>query len=118
MKRTFILLTGIFFALSGSAQSDSTRNESDTIRVGGMIIIKNKKDGRNGDDKNDHDEVKVKRNKHHKPSNVSTNWGIVDLGVNQFRDNTNYAQSIAQGYLAAGANEDWFDLRNGKSINV
>ena len=40
------------------------------------------------------------------------------MGVNQFNDNTNYAQAVAQGFLGAGANEDWFDLRNGKSINV
>src|SRR5688500_668286 len=116
MKRTSILLAGICFALSGLAQTDSTKKESDTIRVGNILIIKNKKEGKDEDDKDRHDDdVKVERRKSYKPKNVSTNWGIVDLGVNQFNDNTNYAESVSQGYLAAGANEDWFDLRNGKS---
>ena len=118
MKRTFTILAGICFALSGLAQTDSTKKDSDTIRVGNILIIKNKKDGKNDDDKDRDDDVKVERRKSYKPKNVSTNWGIVDLGISQFQDNTNYAQSIAQGYLGAGANEDWFDLRNGKSINV
>jgi hypothetical protein len=118
MKRTVILLTGICFALSGMTQTDSTTKESDTIRVGNILIIKNKKDGKNDDDDKDRDDVKVQRRKTYKPANISTNWGIVDLGISQFNDNTNYAQSIAQGYLGAGANENWFDLRNGKSINV
>lgn len=119
MKRILILLVGICFALSGMTQTDSTTKESDTIRVGNILIIKNKKDGKSDDDK-DHndDEIKVERRKTYKPSNISTNWGIVDLGISQFNDNTNYIQSISQGYLGTDANEDWFDLRNGKSINV
>ena len=90
---------------------------NDTIKVGNILIIKNKKDGGN-DDGNDHDEVKVEHRKSYKPSNITTNWGIVDLGFNQFNDKTNYAQSVSQGYLGAGANDDWFDLKNGKSVNV
>jgi Outer membrane protein beta-barrel domain len=117
MKRTFILLAGICFALSGMGQTDSTTKESDTIKVGNILIIKNKKDGKNDDDGKD-DEIRVKRRKTYTPSNITTNWCIVDIGISQFNDKTNYTQSIAQGYLAAGANEDWFDLRNGKSINV
>lgn len=113
MKRIIIFLAGICFALSGTAQTDSTKKESDTIRVGNILIIKNKKDEKDRDD-----EVKVQRRKTHKPSNISTNWAIVDLGISQFNDKTNYTQSIAQGYLGAGANRKWFDLRNGKSINV
>jgi hypothetical protein len=118
MKRTFLLLAGICFALTAMTQTDSTTNESDTIRVGNILIIKNKKDGKKDDDKDDHEEVKVERRKSYKPSNITTNWGIVDLGISQFNDETNYTQSIAQGTLAPGANEDWFDLRDGKSINV
>lgn len=118
MKRTFILLAGICFAIGGMAQTDSTKNESDTIRVGNILIIKNKKDGKNEDDKDHDEDVKVERRKNTRRSNISTNWAIVDLGINQFNDKTNYAQSITQGYLPTGANEDWFDLRNGKSINV
>ena len=112
MKRTFILLAGICFALTALAQTDSTEKESDTIRVGNILIIKKK--GDSGKD----EEVEVKRSKTYTPKNITTNWGIIDLGSSQFYDNTNYAESIAQGYLPSGANEDWFDLRNGKSVNV
>jgi hypothetical protein len=117
MKRICIVLTGICFALTSLAQTDSTqKKESDTIRIGNMIIIK---DGKNTDnDDSDDDDVTIKRRRSYKPSNLSTNWWIVDLGISQIHDNTNYAQAIANGYLAAGANEEWFDLRNGKSINV
>ena len=113
MKRTITLLTGICFALSGLAQEDSTKKESDTIKVGNMVIIKKK-----GKNDNDGDTTVSVKRKPYKPSKVSTNWGIVDLGISQFTDKTNYPASIAQGFLGPGANEDWFDLRNGKSINV
>src|SRR5688500_12395501 len=112
MKRICMVLTGICFALTSLAQTDSTEKESDTIRIGNMVIIK---DGKSTDD-SDTDEVTIKRRRSYKPSNLSTNWWIVDLGISQIHDNTNYAQAIANGYLPAGANEDWFDLRNGKSI--
>lgn len=118
MKRKLILLALVCFALSGMAQTDSTKKDSDTIRVGNILIIKNKKDGKTDDGQDRDDEVKVQRRKSYKPSNVSTNWGIVDLGISQFNDQTNYTQSVAQGYLGTGANEDWFNLRDGKSINV
>lgn len=111
MKGTIALLAGICFALTSLAQTDSTKKEGDTIRVGNILIIK-----RGGGEKDD--SLKIVRRKSHQPSNVSTNWWIVDLGVSQFNDKTNYAHAIAQGYLAAGANEDWFNLRNIKSTNV
>ena len=119
MKRNLFLLAGMCFALSGLAQTDSTKKDGDTIRVGNILILKDKKDAKSDDhDDDDDDDVHVHRRKPYKPSKLSTNWGIVDLGISQFNDKTNYAQAISQGDLGAGANEDWFDLRNGKSINV
>ena len=120
MKRNLFLLAGMCFALSGLAQTDSTKKDGDTIRVGNILILKDKKDAKSDDhdDDDDDDDIHVHRRKPYKPSKLSTNWGIVDLGISQFNDKTNYAQAISQGDLGAGANEDWFDLRNGKSINV
>ena len=43
---------------------------------------------------------------------------IVDLGVSQVSDKTNYPQAIANGYLPAGATSDWFDQRTLKSTNI
>ena len=119
MKRTVILLTGLCFALSSLAQTDTTKKstpqEGDTIRIGNITIIK---DGKNDPDNDSDEDVRVERRKKHKPSNLSTNWWIVDLGISQFSDNTNYTHAATTGFLAPGINEESFNLRNGKSINV
>ncbi|MFM9911015.1 MAG: outer membrane beta-barrel protein [Chitinophagaceae bacterium] len=118
MKRIAILLTGICFALTATAQTDTTVTEkSDTIRIGSMIIIK-RGDGKSSGDNN----VTIhSRKKNYKPSNVSTNWFIVDVGINQFDDKTDYTSSSIQNAstgFAPGSDKDWFKLRNGKSLNV
>ena len=42
MKRLFTLALVLFIVMTGFAQADTTRkNEPDTIKVGGMIIIRN-----------------------------------------------------------------------------
>ncbi len=116
MKRIFILMSGICFALSGFAQTDSTGNkkEGDTIKIGNMIIIKK---GR-GDHDGDNDVHIYRRKSYYKPSNVSTNWGIMDLGFANFKDETNYAAAQSQGFLAQGVGQDQLDIRSGKSVNV
>ena len=117
MKRTAILLTGLCFALTSLAQTDTTKKETphegDTIRIGNILIIKD------GNQQNDNDEdVRVERRKNYKPSNLSTNWWIVDLGLSQFNDQTNYTHALSSGYLQPGLSEESFSLRNNKSINV
>jgi hypothetical protein len=116
MKRMFILLTGCCFALMTLAQTDTTgnKNEGDTIRVGGMIIIKKGKT--NGDE---YEEITIHHRKNdYKPSNISTNWFIFDLGFANFKDETDYAKAQSSGFLGAGVGEGQFDLRTGKSVNV
>ncbi len=112
MKRIIILLAGITMAFTSQAQDSTQAEKTDTIKIGNMIIIK--KPG--AKDENSSVDRKYRRT-HYKPTNVSTSWFLFDIGVSQFRDETNYANAIANGYLPAGANEDWFNLRNGKSIN-
>ena len=118
MKRMFLLLTGCCFALAALAQTDTTgkSNQSDTIRVGGMIIIKK---GKSEGERRDHDEVQVhRRRSDYKPSNVSTNWFIFDLGFANYNDQTNYGAAQAQGFVDASVAKDHLDLRTGKSVNV
>lgn len=116
MKQVIILLMGISMSLTGLAQTDSTTTESDTIRVGGMIIIKKEKrtkDGKETEVKTDH------RQKKH--SRVTTNWWIVDLGFANYDDNTNYMSPNIQDPVtgfAPGLDKDDFKLRTGKSVNV
>ena len=107
-------MSGICFALTGFAQTDTTApKQADTIKIGNMIIIK-KKDGSGNTD----EEVHINRRRSSKPSNVSTNWFIVDLGFANFKDETNYAAAQASGFLDQKVGEDQFDLRGGKSVNV
>lgn len=112
MKRILTLLTGIAMTLSVAAQTDSTKKESDTIRIGNMVIIKHD-DGKGGSNETVH----INSRKKKKPENVTTNWWIVDLGINQLDDKTVYGSGAAQAF-APGLTAEDFDLRNGKSINV
>jgi hypothetical protein len=119
MKQVIILLIGISMCLTGLAQTDSTakgnENENDTIRVGGMIIIKKHK----GNNDSTNNEAKTYHRKS-KPSRISTNWWIVDLGFANYNDQTDYKSSAIQGPdgFAPGLGKDQFKLRTGKSVNV
>src|SRR5687767_13131977 len=119
MKRVITLLAVVCFGMSGFAQDSTsvprdtiTKPDNDTIRVGSIIIVRSGKDRNRG-----YYDTTEKRFRYAK-QNITTNWMIVDLGINQVDDNTNYAQAIANGYLPAGANENWFDQRGLKSTNV
>ena len=51
-------------------------------------------------------------------SKVSTNWfGGLDFGFSNFDDKTVYG-STGANTIAPGSTADWFDLNNGKSMNV
>lgn len=112
MKRLTLLLATALVCLTVTAQKGK-----DTIRIGGMIIVKEGKTGSGGDKT-----VKVTRNNAPKKlRNVSTNWGIVDLGFSNYDDKTNYANTGSflinrPGYPAFSKSD--FKLRAGKSINV
>jgi hypothetical protein len=122
MKRQFLLLAALCLAHSGWAQTDSTGKspapapKDDTIRVGSLIIIKDGKTDREDDEYVRNSRRHHERN-HYKPSNISTNWLILDLGFSNFNDKTVYASTSAQQF-APGATADWFHLRTIKSVNV
>ena len=118
MKRIVLALCATGIVMTATAQTDSTKTEqADTIKIGGMIIIKrgDRSDTtiQNSDDNN---EITISNNRK-KRSNVSTNWWIVDLGFANFNDETNYASAATQAF-APGSTRDRFDLRAGKSVNV
>ncbi len=114
MKKLILLLALAIICLNVSAQDEPGKNK-DTIRVGGLIIVKKgKKDG----------DVNIKvggENPKKKKSKFSTNWWIVDLGFSNYTDKTNYANAGSYlvnrpGYPALDKND--LKLRTGKSINV
>ena len=118
MKKLILLLAMAIICLNVSAQEEPAKTDSkDTIRVGGMIIVKKGKGNKGGEFsiKSGHGDVKRKK------SNVSTNWWILDLGFANYNDQTNYANAGSYlvnrpGYPALDKND--FKLKAGKSVNV
>ncbi len=116
MKRIFTLCVLICTSIAGFSQTDTTAGpKSDTIRIGGMIIIRDH-DGKGRRIERDNG-PRIRDRHRDKPSNLSTNWWIFDIGFSNYTDNTDYTSAAAQGY-APGSNKGWFDLKDGKSRNV
>jgi len=120
MKQLFTLMAAAMLCSAANAQNDTTitNKESDTIKIGNMIIVKK---GGGNESKNKHVYIDVERKHRTKPSNISTNWGIVDLGFANYVDKTNWASGGSYLYNRAGApplGENDFNLSTGKSVNV
>lgn len=118
LKQSLGLLLGIVCTTHMFAQ-DTTHIliESDTIRIGSMIIIRK---GGKEQSKDSTTEIKITKRKTRKPSNISTNWFMLDIGFNNLVDRTNYASAAItgpNGYFPNGT-ESMLDLNNGKSVNV
>jgi Outer membrane protein beta-barrel domain len=119
MKRIFTLCMALCTILTGFAQTDTTAKQTpDTIKIGGMIIIREQ--GGNYDSTKKHDRIFriSNRRNNDKPANVSTNWWILDLGFANYVDNTNYPAAISSGFVAPGIGEDQMKARAGKSRSV
>lgn len=117
MRKIYTLLAGLLITVGLMAQvtTDTTSvpaSKNDTIRVGGLIIIKRGK----GTYETADSSVTIIRNR--RRANVNTNWWIVDLGFANVDNKTNYTQAIADNILAPGMNGDNFKLRTSKSVNV
>ncbi len=120
MKKITLGFIGILFALTSMAQTDSIKvqRKNDTIRIGGMIILKR-------GDNNERKRVTVSVSNHYKQknANVSTAGMIVDLGFANWTDKTDYAAATSNGYLlnqqgSADLSANDFKLRTIKSVNV
>lgn len=119
MKRIFTLCIVLCTVLSGFAQNDTTGTkapEGDTIRIGGMIIIR-KPGSKNREIVHDK-EYKMRSRRSDKPSNLSTNWWIVDLGFSNYDDNSNYVTAAASGFTDVAIGKEEMKLKAGKSRNV
>ncbi len=120
MKRIFTLCIAVCTIMTSFAQADTTGKQNpapqnDTIRIGGMIIIR--KAGSKDTTTAYNKEYKIKNRRGDKPSNLSTNWWIFDIGFSNYSDKTIYSSAAAQAY-APGSNSTWFDLKDGKSRNI
>jgi hypothetical protein len=122
MNRVFLLTAGLCFALISKAQTDTTgagkaNAQGDTLKVGNLLIIRNGATDYNTSSLR----IKTRHQRHYyHASNVSTNWGIIDLGLASFNDRTVYTSAPAQQF-APGANKNWFKMRYGmlpKTVDV
>ena len=82
MKQLITLLAAAIICNTATAQADTAKTaKSDTIRIGGMVIVKNGKR-----DKDVNITMGRKNSEKKRNSNVSTNWWIVDVGFNNYDD--------------------------------
>lgn len=114
MKRILLMCMAVCVFTTGFSQEEK-KETTDTIRIGGMIIIR--KPGSKDRKIISHDRQNRIYNRKSKPDNLSTNWWIVDLGFSNYTDNTIYSSAATQDF-APGSIKDWFDLRAGRSKNV
>ena len=125
MKKTLLVWTALLFAGFAMAQTDSTKSKEqkvDTIRIGGMVIIKKRGDNDNNDRKPK--DVNIEWNKRRdRKKNVETYYMVMDFGFANFTDKTNYASADARSYAKtirpgeAPFTSSDFKLRNFKSNN-
>lgn len=119
MKRIFTLCIALCTIVTAFAQNDSTATKApdgDTIRVGGLIIIR--KPGNKGREVLHDKEYKYRSRRGDKPSNLSTNWWIVDLGFSNYTDNSDYGAALLSGFTGPGVGKDQMKPKAGKSRNV
>jgi hypothetical protein len=102
MKRILlaIIASGIF--MTSFSQDSTGKDHADTIKIGGMIIIKN-------GDKNDtanNRRITISNRNRNRNQNVQTNWWIVDVGFTNYNDNSNYVNAASAGFVGSGVGKD------------
>jgi hypothetical protein len=119
MKKIYFLAALCAIATASFAQQDSTKTKvekKDTIRIGSIVIIRNR-----SKNKNDSSYVNTTFKNEKKNQSVSTNYFVFDLGFAGWDDQTNYAASstniINRPRTATFSAAD-MKLRDGKSANV
>jgi hypothetical protein len=113
MKKILLAVIASGFFIPSFSQDSTQKERADTIKIGGMVIIK--KEDKNDTAKNKN--IVVSHRNRNKNTNLQTNWFIIDLGFANYNDNTNYASAEAQAFAPSGS-KDQLELRNGKSVNV
>ncbi len=116
MKRIFTFCMALCVTLGSFAQTDTTaapKNvpQNDTIRIGGMVIIRR---AGSKDREIVHDrEYRMRSRRSEKPSNVSTNWWVMDICFSNYSE-----KSVYPNVLTSGITKDDLKARAGKSRNV
>ncbi|MDB5232823.1 MAG: outer rane beta-barrel protein [Chitinophagaceae bacterium] len=99
MKKITYSLAFMLAAITGFAQTDTSKATPDTIKAGNFIIVKK---GGNTEDTNwHHRSFNINIGSHHTVThtNTSTNWFVFDLGFANVRDETTYSTPAANAFL-------------------
>ncbi|MBO9619697.1 MAG: outer membrane beta-barrel protein [Niabella sp.] len=108
-KIRFLLLTIIYAPLFAVAQDTRV----DTLVINGITVIRDnhppEKEPKKGFFKNINAKRSLKK--------ITTEWGMVDIGMSSFVDRTDYSGAPAQAY-APGSNNQWFETKGFKSRNI
>ncbi len=115
MKRFFTLCVVLCTVMTGFAQTDTIpKQTTDTIKIGGMVIIR--EPGGNYDSTRKRDKIFSIRNRRSsdKPANLSTNWWIFDIGFSNYVDKSVYPNAVTDNIVT----EDDLKARAGKSRNI
>jgi hypothetical protein len=118
MKRILMLCAGLCAFAIGFGQNDSTAgHKPDTIKVGGMVIIREKDNNKDDNGRDRNRSINVTTEKVGKRGNVSTNWAIFDFGFSNYTDKTDYA-GLSSGVVNNAIGKDQMKLRTWKSRNI
>ncbi|MCO5290614.1 MAG: PorT family protein [Chitinophagaceae bacterium] len=110
MNKNILLLFFLLMALPVWSQV-----KPDTLVIDGVTVIRdNEPDTVTAPEKKG---LFKKLNSRTNPKNFKTEWAIIDLGISNYVDNTNYVGGGAQAY-APGINDEWLTLNPFKSQNV
>lgn len=115
--------------LAAFSQTDTTgNNNSDTVRVGNFIIIRNHKEANTNDDseppkRENYTIINIPRKKayqqqEHSHKTITTNYLIFDLGFANYNDKTDYSLPQTAAFVHSGLQKTDLKLITGKSSNV
>ncbi|MEO6681911.1 MAG: hypothetical protein ABIN48_03710 [Ginsengibacter sp.] len=124
MKKIILILTVLCISITSFAQQDTSRvakdsimveRDNDTIRIGGMIILKNKTERDKRVVVTVGDKKKTKENNF-----ISTSSWLFDIGFSNWTDKTNYSSnsSLVNRPGSPDLAENDLKLKSGKSVNV
>lgn len=113
MIRIVLAAFAVGMSITTFSQDSTNKNEPDTIKIGGMVIIKKSNKG-----DTTAKSVSIAHRRKAKNPNLQTNWWVVDLGFANYSDNTNYSAAQSSGFVSGDITQEQLKLRTGKSRNV
>jgi hypothetical protein len=96
-----------------SAQKEAPK--TDTLHIGGVMIIRDESDTIVYEEKKP---IFKKLNSKIRPRSVKTEWMILDIGISNYDDQTDYNSQTAKNYGGNEINDEWMRIKPFRSRNV